>query len=85
VRQAKEPTGQISTVTKRETAAMANLSNEQFQQLLETMKSTAISAAASTTEKPAQRNDPAVLGSIRQCILGDDKMKKLTLFEEWLE
>ena len=64
---------------------MANLSNEQFQNLLETMKSTAISAATSTTEKPAQRNDPAVLGPMRQCILGDDKMKKLTLFEEWLE
>ena len=73
---------------------MANLSNEQFQQLLEAMKTTAIDAAASasannninkTAEMSKPRNDPAVLGPMRQCTLGDDKMRKLTLFDEWLE
>ncbi len=73
---------------------MANLSNEQFAQLLATMKSSAIEAATEAVsaaavskipEVPAQRNDPSVLGPMRQCLLGDDKMRKLTLFEEWLE
>ena len=73
---------------------MANLSSEQFAQLLATMKSSAIEAAteavsAATVSKapevPAQRNDPSVLGPMRQCLLGDDKMRKLTLFDEWLE
>ena len=70
---------------------MANLSNEQFQLLLEAMKTTAISAATSaaannqTVEITKPRNDPAVLGPMRQCTLGDDKMRKLTLFDEWLE
>ena len=73
---------------------MANLSSEQFAQLLATMKSSAIEAAteavsaaavSKTPEVPAQRNDPSVLGPMRQCVLGDDKMRKLTLFEEWLE
>ena len=74
---------------------MANLSNEQFQQLLDAMKTTAISAATSaatsasansqTVEITKPRNDPAVLGPMRQCTLGDDKMRKLTLFDEWLE
>ena len=73
---------------------MANLSSEQFAQLLATMKSSAIEAAteavsaaavSKTLEVPAQRNDPSVLGPMRQCLLGDDKMRKLTLFEEWLE
>ena len=73
---------------------MANLSSEQFAQLLAAMKSSAIEAAtgavsaaavSKTPEVPAQRNDPSVLGPMRQCLLGDDKMRKLTLFEEWLE
>ena len=73
---------------------MANLSSEQFAQLLATMKSSAIEAATEAVsvataskapEVPAQRNDPSVLGPMRQCLLGDDKMRRLTLFEEWLE
>ena len=74
---------------------MANLSNEQFQLLLDAMKTTAISAATTaatsaaansqTVEITKPRNDPAVLGPMRQCTLGDDKMRKLTLFDEWLE
>ena len=74
---------------------MANLSNEQFKQLLDAMKTTAISAATSaatsasansqSVEITKPRNDPSVLGPMRQCTLGDDKMRKLTLFDEWLE
>ena len=74
---------------------MANLSNEQLQQLLDAMKTTAISAATlaatsasaniQTVEITKPRNDPAVLGPMRQGTLGDDKMRKLTLFDEWLE
>ena len=73
---------------------MANLSSEQFAQLLATMKSSAIEAATEAVsaatgskapEVPAQSNVPSVLGTMRQCLLGDDKMRRLTLFEEWLE
>ena len=72
---------------------MANLSSEQFAQLLATMKSSAIEAAteavsaaavSKTPEVPAQRNDPSVLGPMRQCVLGDDKMRKLTLCSMYL-
>ena len=31
------------------------------------------------------KNDPAALGPMRQCSLGTDKMRKLTMFNEWLE
>ena len=48
---------------------MANLSNEQFQQLIEAMKTTAISAAASTSEIHVQRNDPAVLGPLKKILI----------------
>ena len=32
-----------------------------------------------------KRNDPSVLCPMRQCALGEDKMRKLTIFEDWLE
>lgn len=75
---------------------MANLTSEQFQQLLTTMTKTAIEAAVTATSKQAvegnaasnaaiQRNDPSALGPMRQCVLGDDKMRKLTIFDDWLE
>ena len=69
---------------------MANLSNEQFQQLLATMTKSAMDAAMSlkkneNTDTTPNRNDPAALGPMRQCLLGDDKMRKLTIFEDWLE
>ena len=31
------------------------------------------------------QNDPAALGPIRHCVLGNNKMLKLTMFNEWLE
>ena len=73
---------------------MANLSQEQFRILLETMTQTAVQAATATTQKQVnevgqiattRRNDPSALGPMRQCILGDDKMRKLTIFDDWLE
>ena len=72
---------------------MANLSQEQFKLLLETMTQTAIQAAAATVKKQGDetgktaitRNDPSALGPMRQCVLGDDKMRKLTIFDDWLE
>ena len=74
---------------------MANLTQEQFKQLLDTMTQTAISAATATVRKQDEvgvsqtitikRNDPSALGPMRQCVLGDDKMRKLTIFEDWLE
>jgi len=73
---------------------MANLSQEQFRILLETMTQTAVQAATATTQKQdnevgqiatTRRNDPSALGPMRQCILGDDKMRKLTIFDDWLE
>ena len=73
---------------------MANLTQEQFKLLLETMTQTAITAATATVRKQdegafqkgsTRRNDPSALGPMRQCMLGDDKMRKLTLFDDWLE
>ena len=73
---------------------MANLTQEQFKLLLETMTQTAITAATATVMKQdegafqkgsTRRNDPSALGPMRQCMLGDDKMRKLTLFDDWLE
>ena len=57
---------------------MTTLSAEQFQALLATITKTG--AAASSA-----RNAAATLGPIRQCSLGSDKMRKLTLFNEWLK
>ena len=72
---------------------MANLTQEQFQLLLETVTKTALTAAtaARTQEEETamklnlRRNKPAALGPMRQCMLGDDKMRKLTIFDDWLE
>ena len=73
---------------------MANLTQEQFKLLLETMTQTAITAATATVRKhdegavqkeSTRRNDPSALGPMRQCMLGDDKMRKLTIFDDWLE
>ena len=65
---------------------MATLSAEQFQALLATITTTAAVAANVPTPETVQvKNDPAALGPIRQCSLGSDKMRKLTLFNEWLE
>ena len=57
-----------------------NFSADQFNQLLATLSGGNVNKAAS-----APRNDPAALGPIRQCALGTDKMKKLNIFNEWLE
>ena len=57
-----------------------NFSADQFNQLLATLSGGNVNQAAS-----APRNDPAALGPIRQCALGTDKMKKLNIFNEWLE
>ena len=64
---------------------MATLSAEQFQALLATITSTATAAANVTTPDHQPRNDPSALGPMRKCSLGSDKMRKLTLFDEWLE
>ena len=73
---------------------MANLTQEQFKLLLETMTQTAITAASATVMKQdegavqmasTRRNDPSALGLMRQCMLGTDKMRKLTIFDDWLE
>ncbi len=61
--------------------------------LLETMTHTAIQAVTATVKKQDEetgktattRNDPSALGPMRQCVLGDDKMRKLTIFDDWLE
>ena len=63
---------------------MATLSAEQFQALLATITNVAAGNAV-TADIPQTKNDPAALGPIRQCALGTDKMRKLTLFNEWLE
>ena len=63
---------------------MATLSAAQFQALLATITSTA-AANTAAPDIPQTKNDPAALGPIRQCSLGTDKMRKLTLFTEWLE
>ena len=78
---------------------MAQLSETQFQALLATLtqsaatqltevaKSATAEALAATTPKTVtkQKNDPSALGPMRQCALGSDKMRKLTLFDDWLE
>ena len=72
---------------------MANLTQEQFQLLLETVTKTALTAATAArtqeeetaTKLNLRRNNPAALGPMRQCMLGDDKMRKLTIFDDWLE
>ena len=70
------------------------MTQEQFKQLLDTMTQTAINAATATVRKQdeganqtvtTRRNDPSALGPMRQCVLGDDKMRKLTIFNDWLE
>ena len=60
---------------------MASFSEEQFRQLLLAI------APKGPTEIPLQhpKNDPAALGPMRPCILGTNKMMKLTKFTEWLE
>ena len=60
--------------------SIMNFSAEQFNQLLATLSGGNANQAASFL-----RNDPAALGPIRQCALGTDKMKKLNIFNEWLE
>ena len=66
---------------------MATLSEEQFKQLLATITNTNSNGSHSNEGRGKQetRNNPSVLGPMRQCNLGDDKMKKLTIFDEWLE
>ena len=65
---------------------MATLSAEQLQALLATIATTA--AAAASVPAPgtsSAKNDLAALSPIRQCSLRSYKMRKLTLFYEWLE
>ena len=66
---------------------MATLSDEQFKQLLATITNTNSNGSQSNEGRGKQetRNNPSVLGPMRQCNLGDDKMKKLMIFDEWLE
>ena len=60
---------------------MTTLSDEQFRLLLST-----ISGKVEPTEIPTTpKNDPAALGPMQPCVLGTNKMTKLTKFEEWLE
>ena len=70
------------------------MTQEQFKQLLDTMTQTAITAVTSAARKQdeegsqtvtTKRNDPSALGPMGQCVLGDDKMRKLTIFDDWLE
>ncbi len=63
---------------------MATLSAEQFQALLATITNAAAGITGATIPG-ATKNDPAALGPIRQCALGTDKMRKLTIFDAWLE
>ena len=78
---------------------MAQLSDTQFQALLATLTQSAATqlseaaksataealAAAKPKNEIRQKNDPSALGPMRQCALGSDKMRKFTLFEDWLE
>ena len=65
---------------------MATLSAKQFQALLAIITKTgAAAASAPVPDTLSARNAAATLGPIRQCCLGSDKMRKLTLFNEWLE
>ena len=62
------------------------LSAQPFQALLATITTTAAAAASVPAPSTSSaKNDPAALGPIRQCSLVSDKMRKLTLFIEWLE
>ena len=61
---------------------MATLSTEQFQALLATL-TTAASVPVPDTSRA--RNDPAANAPIPQRSLGSNKMRKVTLFNEWLE
>ena len=65
---------------------MAMLSAQPFQALLATITTTAAAAASVPAPSTSSaKNDPAAIGPIRQCSLVSDKMRKLTLFIEWLE
>ena len=78
----------IDTRNKEQIHTMASLTDAQFEKLLTAMTKTAIDVAKSSVAAPepqARRNDPAALGPMRQCILGEDKIRKLTIFEDWLE
>ena len=61
---------------------MARLSAEQFEALLATITT---AASAPVLDISRARNDPAANGPIPQCSLGSNKMRKVTLFNEWLE
>ena len=60
---------------------MTTLSNEQFQQLLQTL---APNPNAQPPPAPA-KNDPSALGPMPPCVLSADKMFRLSQFETWLE
>ena len=60
---------------------MATFTDAQFQTLMAAM----LNPTNTETANPPPRNDPSALGPIRQCLMGSQKMLKLTLFEEWLE
>jgi len=59
-----------------------NFSADQFSQLLATLSGDRTPGPAAIS---ATRNDPVALEPIRQCALRTDKMKKLNIFNEWLE
>ena len=66
---------------------MATFTDDQFKAFMAAVmsKKEDIPLQSLSTTMQAVRNDPAALGPIRQCILGNNKMVKLTKFEEWLE
>ena len=63
---------------------MTTLSDTQFQTLIATMMST-VRQEDSNPVRTTPKHDPAALGPIRPCLLGTNKMVKLTRFEEWQE
>ena len=61
---------------------MTTLSDEQFQMLLGKLLE---KSEVKTETSQATKNDPAALGLIKPCLLGNNKIMKLTKFEKWLE
>ena len=71
---------------------MATLSNEQFQQLLEAMNTSAVRAATQAVQGMEQRaaapaqhaSSAAVVGQVPPCNLGKNKLKRYRIWTEWI-